>query len=238
MARAASPELGIRLACITLSLLAHLLLAYGALRGDRAPVTPPEPLVMAARWGEAPAASAPNAAQRAPKIQPAKEQAPVRAVPRKPRPPVAKPAATPVVKPLSPASAHPAQAAPKPAPAHPVAPAAHGALTPGQAASHAVTGEAGTSTAPIGRHPSLHNPEPAYPYESIRRGEEGKVVLRVGVTAQGEASEVSVSQTSGHRRLDQEARRTVARWRFIPGQTGGKKVAGYATVTIIFKLRT
>ncbi|MDO2952028.1 energy transducer TonB [Aeromonas simiae] len=236
MARAASPELGIRLACITLSLLAHLLLAYGALRGDRAPATPPEPLVMAVRWGEAPAASAPNAAPRAPKSQPAKAQAPVRAAPRTPRPPVAKPAATPVVKPLSLASARPVQAAPNPASAHPAA--VHGAFTPGLAASRAVTGETGTSTAPIGRHPSLHNPEPAYPYESIRRGEEGKVVLRVRVTAQGEASEVSVSQTSGHRRLDQAARRTVARWRFIPGQAGGKQVAGYATVTIIFKLRT
>src|SRR5690606_1470611 len=77
--------------------------------------------------------------------------------------------------------------------------------------------EAGSSV-PSARDARLNNPEPSYPYESRRRGEEGRVILKVRVAADGTGSSVEVNKSSGYRRLDMTARRTVSRWTFIPAK--------------------
>ena len=82
----------------------------------------------------------------------------------------------------------------------------------------------------------LNNPAPPYPPASRRLGEEGKVILRVRVSPEGNAEEVEVSTSSGSPRLDDSARRTVRRWQFIPARRGGTAVESRVLVPILFKL--
>lgn len=82
----------------------------------------------------------------------------------------------------------------------------------------------------------LNNPEPDYPSLSKRLGEEGRVLLRVLVTAEGFAELVEIRQTSGHPRLDQAALTTVKRWRFTPARRGDERLAAWVLVPLSFQL--
>jgi protein TonB len=82
----------------------------------------------------------------------------------------------------------------------------------------------------------LQNPPPAYPLMSRRRGEQGKVVLRVHVTADGAADQVQVRISSGHERLDQAATEAVRQWRFVPARQGDQPFAAWVLVPIVFAL--
>jgi len=82
----------------------------------------------------------------------------------------------------------------------------------------------------------LNNPKPAYPALSKRRREEGKVLLRVFITADGQAGEVRLHRTSGFDRLDRSAQEAVARWRFVPAKKGSEPVGSWCIVPIDFKL--
>lgn len=82
----------------------------------------------------------------------------------------------------------------------------------------------------------LRNPAPPYPAISRRMGEEGKVVLRVQVSAQGTAESVEVRTSSGSSRLDESAQRTVRNWKFVPAKRGDAAVQSSVLVPIIFKL--
>ena len=100
----------------------------------------------------------------------------------------------------------------------------------------ASTSGAETSTAARFDADYLHNPAPLYPALSRRRGEEGKVVLRVSVTPQGTAEGVEVRTSSGSPRLDEAAATTVKNWKFIPAKRGDAPVQSWVLVPIIFKL--
>ena len=67
-------------------------------------------------------------------------------------------------------------------------------------------------------------------------GEEGKVILRVLVSAQGSAESVEIRTSSGSARLDEAAQRTVRNWKFIPARRGDSAVESSVLVPIIFKL--
>ena len=82
----------------------------------------------------------------------------------------------------------------------------------------------------------LKNPPPNYPPLSRRMGEEGKVILRVLVNAQGSADSVEVKTSSGSQRLDDAAVNTVKQWKFIPAKRGETAVQSAVLVPIIFKL--
>lgn len=82
----------------------------------------------------------------------------------------------------------------------------------------------------------LKNPAPTYPPLARRMGEEGKVLLRVLVNAQGTADSVEIKTSSGSERLDDSARRTVRNWKFIPAKRGDAAVQSWVLVPIIFKL--
>jgi protein TonB len=81
--------------------------------------------------------------------------------------------------------------------------------------------------------------QPDYPATSRRLGEEGAVVLRFLVQADGRVddSSIEVTQSSGHDRLDkaavQEAKR---RWRFKPATEDGKPVAAWHQFRVVFQL--
>lgn len=82
----------------------------------------------------------------------------------------------------------------------------------------------------------LLNPKPDYPAISRRLGEEGKVLLKVRVTAQGLPASIDIEKTSGFERLDEAARRVVARWRFVPAKQGDQPVDAWIIVPIAFRL--
>ena len=81
------------------------------------------------------------------------------------------------------------------------------------------------------------NPAPRYPYLSRANGEEGKVILQVVVDKYGLASEITIIQSSGYRRLDKAATKAVKKWKFQPALKGGFKVQGVVQVPISFVLR-
>ncbi|BBA32025.1 periplasmic protein TonB [Methylocaldum marinum] len=82
----------------------------------------------------------------------------------------------------------------------------------------------------------LRNPAPVYPVGSLRRKEQGKVVLRVLVDAGGSAETVKLQTSSGYERLDAAALETVKQWKFVPARQGEKSVPAWVLVPISFSL--
>jgi protein TonB len=83
----------------------------------------------------------------------------------------------------------------------------------------------------------LDNPKPSYPALSRRLSEQGRVVLRVHVEADGRAAEVQLHSSSGSPRLDQSALDTVRRWKFVPARLGQTPTAAWVLVPIAFTLK-
>ena len=160
--------------------------------------------------------------------------APPRIEPR-PEPPAPKP--KPVVKPaVKPPEPPPVIAAPVEAPS-PIAvapPPPEPAPTPVVVAAPPPVVVA--VTPPIFTADYLENPPPAYPALSRRLGEQGRVVLRVLVNSAGSADEVQIRTPSGHARLDDAARETVRRWRFVPAKRGATPVPAWVLIPISFSL--
>lgn len=78
---------------------------------------------------------------------------------------------------------------------------------------------------------------PPYPREALRDGLQGTVLLRVLVDTDGRPLEVTVERGSGHRILDDAARRHVLRrWAFRPAIRDGVAVQAVGLVPIDFKL--
>lgn len=144
----------------------------------------------------------------------------------KPKPMAKKPVERPVEPQLiaAPAEAPSPVVAPPPAPA----PAPAGPVDGG--------GGSGTLTQPIFNADYLDNPKPYYPPTSRRIGEQGTVLLRVLVSAQGTSDEVQVRKSSGYPRLDEAARNTVLRWKFVPARRGNEAVPWWVVVPINFEL--
>ena len=71
----------------------------------------------------------------------------------------------------------------------------------------------------------LQNPRPAYPAISKRLGEQGKVIVRVYIGADGLPQRAELSKSSGYDRLDQLSISTVMRWKFVPGKRNGVPTA-------------
>ncbi len=84
----------------------------------------------------------------------------------------------------------------------------------------------------------LHNPPPDYPPLSRRVGEEGRVMLRVLVTKNGDAEHVEIESGSGSSRLDKAALEAVKKWRFIPAKRNNQPISAYVIVPIQFTLNS
>lgn len=82
----------------------------------------------------------------------------------------------------------------------------------------------------------LSNPKPEYPEEARRMRQQGVVMISVEVSADGHASDVSVSRSSGFPQLDQAAVRGVRRWIFEPARLAGLPVASHVEVPVRFSL--
>jgi periplasmic protein TonB len=83
----------------------------------------------------------------------------------------------------------------------------------------------------------LHNPTPTYPSLSRRMGEQGKVLVRVLVSAEGLVERIELKNSSGSRRLDQAALDAVKQWKFVPARQGDLKVSAWVLVPIVFALQ-
>ena len=84
----------------------------------------------------------------------------------------------------------------------------------------------------------LNNPEPKYPPLSRRLGEEGKVLLKVRVSAEGLPLGIDLEKSSSFARLDAAARQAVAGWRFVPARRGDEAVEASVIVPIVFRLES
>ncbi|MDP8566686.1 energy transducer TonB [Methylophilus aquaticus] len=82
----------------------------------------------------------------------------------------------------------------------------------------------------------LNNPAPEYPRLAKRAGEQGRVLLKVLVNADGLPGSVEVSKGSGFERLDNAALEAVKQWRFEPARKGGKAISAYVIVPLSFTL--
>lgn len=190
------------------------------------PVVPPQPLITVSLI-------TPSVEKPAPVPRPEPVKAPEKRLkptvqPKAAPTPQARPNTPPVITSAAIAS-NPVEAT---APAAPVAQVAPPAPSPAREAPAAVV-------APRFDAAYLSNPVPEYPRLSRRMGEEGRVMLRVHVSADGRPLEVTVAKSSGFTRLDEIARETVLRsWRFVPARQGDQAVAGTVRVPIDFSLNS
>jgi protein TonB len=154
---------------------------------------------------------------------------PPEALPPPPRPVLREPAPVSVPVPIV-ALASEVPVAPPPAPA----PTISGPVAPPASIAH----DDGPATPPRYDMAYLDNPAPAYPPISRRMKEEGRVVLRVLVSASGSVQDIQVRTSSGYDRLDRAAVEAVRRWRFAPARRGGMAIAAWALVPVRFQLDT
>ncbi|WP_027996921.1 energy transducer TonB [Simplicispira psychrophila] len=168
----------------------------------------------------------------------------VKPPPPAPPPPVPRPAVVkkptprPAPVPLAVADPRPAPpnaplvAAPEPTP-NPAPPAPAPMAAPAAAAAPAAPPRI---ELPSSNAAYLNNPAPSYPSISRRMGEQGKVLLRVLISAEGVPEKIEIRQSSGYDRLDRHAQDTVQRWRFVPGKRNGVAEAMWNLVPINFVL--
>ncbi len=81
-----------------------------------------------------------------------------------------------------------------------------------------------------------HNPTPVYPSAARWAGEQGMVMLRVLVDAEGNPKQIQIEHSSGFPRLDRAAKAAVSQWRFKPGSRDGQPAAMWVRVPIRFYL--
>ena len=249
----ASPDHRRRHASVLVAVLAvHALGLWALLAGLADPPELPVPgevvttvLLLPEPASAAAAAAAAPAMPVAARPQLAKPQPPVKPVQPSPTPSASAAHAKPPQQPAALPTAVPTQAPSAQAPAgasSPAASASQASAAPASAAAGSTAATVAASPAPARIElPSssadyLNNPRPSYPGLSKRLGEEGKVVLRVLIEADGSASKAEIRSSSGYDRLDQAALQTVLRWRYLPGKRGGVAEAMWFNVPINFVL--
>ena len=82
----------------------------------------------------------------------------------------------------------------------------------------------------------LQNPKPSYPPLSRRLNEQGTVIMRVLIGADGLPQKAEIRKSSGFDRLDQSAATTVMKWRYVAGRRAGVAEAMWFNVPINFVL--
>jgi periplasmic protein TonB len=174
-------------------------------------ITPPQPLPLAPPPPQSPPRPAPAQPRPQPVAQPQAPRVPETPVPNAITTETVLPERTPSAPSQTPDAAPPAVAAP--------AKTAVAAVVP-----------------PRFDAAYLNNPAPPYPAAARRRGEGGRVQLRVLVTAAGRASRVEVSSSSGSALLDEAAKDAVERWRFQPARRGDEVIDAWVIVPIVFSL--
>ena len=89
---------------------------------------------------------------------------------------------------------------------------------------------------PIFNATYLNNPAPYYPSYARTRGIQGKVLVNVLVSDDGNPKKVELSRSSGSSILDKAAIEAVKQWRFVAAKRGNKFVQANVIVPIEFKI--
>lgn len=181
-----------------------------------------------------------------PEPEPVVEPEPVIEPPPEPEPVIEKPepeAITP--EPPKPKPAPKPKPKPKPKPVAKVAP------KPPETPPAAPSGAAATQAAPqapvVARDPNKprligrvdymgQRPRPEYPRASQRRGEAGRVTIRVLISPQGAVAEARVRASSGYARLDESALAAARAARFKPYTENGVAYPALADIPFDFVL--
>ncbi|MDR1190548.1 MAG: energy transducer TonB [Verrucomicrobiales bacterium] len=149
----------------------------------------------------------------------------------------------PVVVPARPASAArtgfnpsdlPVSAVPKPnanPPRQPLSVGSAGAL----AGKLFAAGDGGAQTSAQPAY--LRNLPPVYPTTARERGQEGRVVLSVTVSAAGVVGDARVKKSSGHALLDEAALAAVKKWQFKPATRRGRPIEETIEQSVVFSLK-
>ena len=95
---------------------------------------------------------------------------------------------------------------------------------------------ASAKTANVPQPVVIRNTPPIYPETARRAGWEGRVTVRVEVSADGSPISVALEKSSGYGVLDQAALRAVKGWRFQPRTIGGVAMVGMVDVPVNFTL--
>jgi periplasmic protein TonB len=82
----------------------------------------------------------------------------------------------------------------------------------------------------------IDNPPPLYPPEAIANRWQGRVLLRLRVSAQGIVEMVTIVTSTGISILDEAAVLAVRQWRFRPAQRGDRFVTATVLVPVVFDL--
>ena len=82
----------------------------------------------------------------------------------------------------------------------------------------------------------LNAPGPAYPPAAREDGQEGLVILRVRISADGLPLDIALRRSSGSRVLDRAAIAAVRRWTFVPARRGSHPIESWINVPIRFRL--
>ena len=115
-------------------------------------------------------------------------------------------------------------------------PANTATASPAQTSTRTATPAPATVVLPSSDADYLNNPPPVYPRMSRRMGEQGTVLVRVLISAEGRAEQAEIRTSSGYARLDEAALDTVRRWRYVPGKRAGIAEAMWFNVPIRFVL--
>jgi protein TonB len=105
-----------------------------------------------------------------------------------------------------------------------------------KSATQRPTPVAAAKTANVPQPVVIRNTPPVYPETARRAGWEGRVTVRVEVSADGLPISVALEKSSGYGVLDQAALRAVKGWRFQPRTIGGVAMAGMVDVPVNFTL--
>jgi periplasmic protein TonB len=223
---------------LILVLLLHLWGALWLLQPEE-PVTLAQPLMMEVSLVSAPGQQASTAPPAPPKaIEPIQPKKPPVKKPVKTKKPVIRKQAK-LPKPVTVAE----EMLPTPSLTESFADASETRSDPATTANAAKSGSGTQSNAEPYSEASFNanygtNPKPEYPAIARSRGWQGKVLLRVAVSAEGLSEAVTVHHSSGHEVLDESAVDAVEKWRFIPAKRGNTAVACSVIVPIIFTLNT
>jgi len=167
-------------------------------------------------------------------------------------PPKPEPPPPPKPKPEPPKPRPQPKPAPKPQPKPQPKPVVKPQPAPSAAAS-AAAGPSGKESAPVPKAPSApvdpdrprvvgsvdylgKRPTPEYPRISQRRGEQGRVIVRVLISPEGRVIDASVRSSSGHERLDEAALKAVRSARFKPYTENGHAYRALADIPFDFVL--
>ena len=119
------------------------------------------------------------------------------------------------------------------------APAQSGSTGGSESSAIGGTSGGGSSKRGLAAPGILSKVDPAYPSASRKAGQEGTVLLRIEILANGRTGDISVVQSTGYSALDEAAIAAVGKWQFVPAKdlATDRSVACTTTLPVSFRLR-